>query len=135
MATDVPTLIDHLFRHESAKMVAALTRLLGPHNLELAEEVVQESLIRALETWKIRGLPDNPAAWLMQTAKHRALDVIRRERTFKGIAGALASEYTLVPALNEAFSEHAIKDDLLRMMFACCNPDLSEEVQVALVLK
>jgi RNA polymerase sigma-70 factor (ECF subfamily) len=116
-------------------MVAALTRLLGPHNLELAEEVVQESLIRALETWKIRGLPDNPAAWLMQTAKHRALDVIRRERTFKGLAGALASEYTLVPALNEAFTEHAIKDDLLRMMFACCDPDLSEEVQVALVLK
>ena len=133
--TDVPTLIDHLFRHESGKMVAALTRLLGAHNLELAEEVVQEALIRALETWKFKGLPDNPAAWLMQTAKHRALDAIRRKRTFKGIAEKLAGEYTLAPAVSAAFSEHTIEDGQLRMMFACCDPELSEETQVALVLK
>lgn len=133
--TDVPKLIDHLFRHVSGKMVAALTRLPGPQHLELAEEVVQEALIRALETWKFKGLPDNPAAWLMQTAKHRALDAIRRKRTFKGIAEKLAGEYTLAPAVAAAFSEHTIEDGQLRMMFACCDPSLSEETQVALVLK
>ena len=72
---------EHLFRRESGRMVAALTRIFGVHNLALAEDVVQDAFCRALEVWKVRGIPDNPAAWLMTTAKNRALDVIRRERT------------------------------------------------------
>ena len=71
----------HLFRREAGRMVAALTRIFGVHNLALAEDVVQDAFCRALEVWKLRGVPDNPSAWLMTTAKQRALDVVRRERT------------------------------------------------------
>src|SRR5215467_14063417 len=72
---------DHLFRHESGRMVAALTRVFGVHNLALAEDVVQDAFCRALELWRIRGVPENPSAWLITTAKNRAVDVLRRERT------------------------------------------------------
>jgi RNA polymerase sigma-70 factor (ECF subfamily) len=72
---------DHLFRRESGRMVAALTRIFGVHNLALAEDVVQDAFCRALEVWRIRGVPENPSAWLMATAKYGALDVLRRERT------------------------------------------------------
>jgi RNA polymerase sigma-70 factor (ECF subfamily) len=119
-------------------MVAALTRIFGLHNLALAEDVVQDAFCRALEVWRIRGVPDNPSAWLMRTAKNRAIDVLRRERTardFEPELGRLfASEWTLVPTVTELFGPNAIKDDQLRMMFTCCHPRLSEQAQIALVL-
>src|SRR5262249_19388891 len=131
-------LVDHLFRRESGRMVAALTRVFGLHNLALAEDVVQDAFCRALETWKFRGPPDNPAAWLMTAAKHRAIDVLRRERTARTYAPELGrlleSEWTLRPTMDDLFGPHALKDDLLRMMFSCCHPQLSEEAQVALML-
>jgi RNA polymerase sigma factor (sigma-70 family) len=129
---------DHLFRREAGPMVSALTRVFGVHNLALAEDVVQEAFCRALEVWKIRGVPDNPSAWLMATAKNCALDVLRRQRTANTFAPELGrlleSEWTLAPVVAELFSAKAIKDDLLRMMFSCCHPRLPEETQVALVL-
>ncbi|MFN0064250.1 MAG: RNA polymerase sigma factor [Myxococcaceae bacterium] len=129
---------EHLFRREAARIVAALTRIFGVHNLALAEDVTQDVLCRALEVWRLRGIPDNPGAWLMAAAKHRAIDAIRRERTAKTFAPELTrwltTEWTLTPTLSELFSEHAIEDDQLRMMFSCCSPKLPEEVQVALVL-
>jgi RNA polymerase sigma-70 factor (ECF subfamily) len=129
---------DHLFRRESGRLVAALTRIFGVHNLALAEDVVQDAFCRALEVWKVRGVPENPGAWLMAVAKHRALDVVRRERTARVFAAdmrrALDSEWTLVPAINEAFAASTIRDEQLRMMFSCCHPGLSQDVQVALVL-
>src|SRR6266705_542642 len=103
-------------------MVAALTRIFGVHNLALAEDVVQDAFCRALEVWRVRGVPENPSAWLMTTAKNRALDILRRERrarTFAPELGRLVeSEWTLAPAVEELFANHAIKDDLLRMMFS-----------------
>jgi len=132
------TLDEHLFRRESGRLVAALTRIFGIHNLPLAEDVAQDAFCRAIEVWKVRGVPDNPGAWLMSVAKHRALDVVRRERSARAFAadttGALASEWTLVPAIEEAFALSTIRDEQLRMMFSCCHPRLNEEVQVALVL-
>jgi RNA polymerase sigma-70 factor (ECF subfamily) len=129
---------DHLFRHEAGRMVSALTRVFGVHNLALAEDVVQDAFCRALEVWKVRGVPDNPAAWLMATAKNRALDVLRRQRTARTFAPdlewMLQNESTLSPTVEELFSPKAIKDDQLRMMFSCCQPRLGEEVQVALIL-
>jgi RNA polymerase sigma factor (sigma-70 family) len=129
---------DQLFRRESARLVAALTRIFGVHNFALAEDVVQDAFCRALEVWKFRGMPDNPSAWLMAAAKNRALDVLRRERTAMKFAPDLErflqSEWTLAPAVEELFGPAAIKDDELRMMFSCCHPRLSEEAQVALVL-
>jgi RNA polymerase sigma factor (sigma-70 family) len=129
---------DHLFRRESGRMVATLTRIFGVHNLALAEDVVQDAFCRALEVWKFRGVPENPSAWLMTTAKNRALDVLRRERTACTFAPELGrlleSEWTLAPAVEEIFTPQGISDDQLRMMFSCCHPRLPEEAQVALVL-
>ena len=129
---------DHLFRREAGRMVATLTRVFGVHNLALAEDVVQDAFCRALEVWKFRGVPENPSAWLITTAKNRALDVLRRERTARTFAPELGrlleSEWTLVPVVEELFASKAIEDDQLRMMFSCCHPRLAEEAQVALVL-
>ena len=129
---------DHLFRREAGRMVAALTRVFGVHNIALAEDVVQDAFCRAMEVWKFRGIPENPSAWLMATAKNRAIDVLRRQRTARTSAPELGrlleSEWTLAPVVDELFAPNAIKDDLLRMMFSCCHPRLSEEAQVALIL-
>src|SRR6516164_4536998 len=129
---------DHLFRREAGRMVATLTRVFGVHNLALAEDVVQEAFCRALEVWKFRGVPENPYGWLMATAKNLALDVLRRQRTAQTFAPELGrlleSEWTLAPAVEELFASDAIQDGMLRMMFSCCHPRLSEEAQVALIL-
>jgi RNA polymerase sigma-70 factor (ECF subfamily) len=119
-------------------MIAALTHIFGIHNLALAEDVVQDAFCRALEVWKLRGVPDNPSAWLMRTAKNRAIDVLRRERTARTFAPELGrvfdSEWTLVPTVEEIFGPGAIDGDQLRMMFSCCQPHLPEQTQIALML-
>src|SRR5947207_8344778 len=106
---------DHLFRQEAGRVVAALTRVFGVHNLALAEDVVQDAFCRALEVWKFRGIPENPSAWLMATAKDRAIDVLRRERTARTFAPELGrllgSEEALPPAVEALFAAHAIQDD------------------------
>jgi RNA polymerase sigma factor (sigma-70 family) len=131
-------LTDHLFRHEAGRMVAVLTRVFGVHNLALAEDVVQDAFCRALEVWSFRGVPENPSAWLMTAAKNRALDVMRREKTARTyepeLSRWLQSEWTLASELKEMFTDNAIKDDQLRMMFSCCHPRLPEEAQVMLIL-
>src|SRR5262252_6635041 len=129
---------DHLFRREAGRMVATLARVFGMHNLALAQDVVQDAFCRAVEVWRVRGVPENPSAWLMATAKNRALDVLRRDRTARTFAPELSrlveNESKLAPDFDELFSPHLIKDDQLRMMFSCCHPKLSEDAQVALVL-
>src|SRR5471030_632099 len=119
-------------------MVAALTRIFGVHNLSLVEDVVQDAFYRALEVWKFHGIPENPSAWLMRTAKNRAVDVLRRERHLRSFdpetEDLLHSEWTLTPFVAVAFEEHSIRDDELRMMFSCCHPKLPSAAQVALVL-
>jgi RNA polymerase sigma-70 factor (ECF subfamily) len=117
---------DHLFRREAGRMVAALTRVFGVQRLALAEDVVQDAFCRALESWRVRGVPDNPAAWLMTAARHRAIDVLRRERTARVHAPELERD--------EAFEPETVRDDQLRMMFSCCHPQVPEEAQVALIL-
>jgi predicted RNA polymerase sigma factor len=134
-----PELVENLFRHEAGRMLAALVRILGLHNFDLAEDVVQETLLRALETWRFGRIPENPAAWLMVTARNGALDVMRRERSARRFAPDLSyqldSEWTLVRTLDGLFLDSEIRDDQLRMMFSCCHPRLAPEVQVALILK
>jgi RNA polymerase sigma-70 factor (ECF subfamily) len=135
----VAELAENLFRHEAGKLVATLTRIFGLDRLRLAEDVVQEALIRALSTWPYYGVPDNPAAWITQTAKNLALDVIRREAVFRTKETEIAAGLDRLAAEADtgarAASEHDIKDDRLRMMFACCHPAIPEEAQVALALK
>lgn len=131
-------LSDHLFRHEAGRMVATLTRIFGIQNLGLAEDVVQDAFCRALEVWKFRGVPENPSAWLMTAAKHRALDMLRRERTARTFAPELGrmieSESAAVPLPDEFFEAKVMRDDELRMMFSCCHRRLPEEAQIALIL-
>ncbi len=119
-------------------MVAALTRVFGMQNLELAEDVVQDAFCRALEVWKLRGVPSNPRAWLMKTARNRALDVLRRERTARTFAPEygrlLHTEWTASQAVREVFDSTDVPDDQLRMMFSCCTGRLPEAAQVMLVL-
>jgi RNA polymerase sigma-70 factor (ECF subfamily) len=129
---------EQLFRRESGRLIAALTRIFGVHNLALAEDVAQDAFCRALEVWQEHGMPDNPGAWLMAVAKNRALDVVRRERTAHSFAPELGrlleTEWTIAPLIEEAFAPHTIRDEQLRMMFSCCHPRLAEEAQLALIL-
>ncbi len=136
----IESTVDHLFRHQSGKMVAVLTRIFGTHNLELAEDVVQETLIAALEQWKIKGIPNDPESWLFIVAKNKALNLIKKQRG-QILFGdnettlLLRSGYTIETTFNQLANEELIKDDQLRMMFACCHPGISEENQVTLILK
>jgi RNA polymerase sigma factor (sigma-70 family) len=134
---DVPALVDHLFRREAGKMVSYLTRFLGLGRLDLAEDVVQDTLCHALRAWPIHGLPDNTSAWLMRTARNRAIDLIRRDNQFRYFTPELT--YLLKQRDDNSAPEPPfateIADDELRMMFSCCHPGLSTEAQVALILK
>ena len=124
---------DDLFRHEGARIIAALTAQLGTHRLQLVEDVVQEALVRALQTWPYRGIPDNPAAWLTQAAKNLALDVLRREQRWQDKEPDITAEQERW--LSSVEDEHAITDDTLRMLFVCFHPQLSSEAQLALALR
>jgi len=118
-------------------MVAILTRIFGFEHLALAEDVVQEALVRALQTWPFYGVPQNPAAWLMRTARNLALDVVRREKVFREKEPEIVRLIEMESAgpIGAVFSDHEIADDRLRMMFVCSHPIIPEEAQVALALK
>jgi len=133
----VSQLVEHLFRHESGRMVATLTGIFGIEHLNLAEDVVQEALARALQTWPYRGIPENPAAWIMRASRNLALDVVRREKVFRAKEPEIARLMERDGSAPEAaiFSEHEIADDRLRMMFVCCHPVIPPEAQVPLALK
>ncbi len=130
--------LGHLFRREAGRLLAALTRIFGIHNLALAEDVVQDALCRALQTWKFRGVPEDPAAWLLVSARHRAIDILRRDKQLRRFAPDLAhlleTEWALLPTVDELFQAGAIRDDQLRMMFSCCHPKLNDDASVALML-
>jgi predicted RNA polymerase sigma factor len=128
-----------LFRRESARLLAALTRIFGVANLALAEDVVQETLAAAFAEWSRHGVPEHHSALLLASAKNRAVDVFRREGTARKFAPEVGrlieSEWTLRPAVDELFQAPALKDDELRIMFSCCHPQLNEDTQVALILR
>src|SRR3989441_5955355 len=114
-----------IFREEAARLTGAMVRIIG--NFDIAEEVVQDSLLAALETWPEQGIPDRPGAWLMTTARRRAIDILRRDTRYREKL-ALLERSALTPKPSEA-------DDRLRLIFTCCHPALSQEAQVALTLR
>jgi RNA polymerase sigma-70 factor (ECF subfamily) len=134
---DVSQLVSHLFRHEAGKLVAVLIRIFGLEHLGLAEDVVQEALARALQVWPFQGVPENPSAWLMRTARNLALDVVRRQKNFRDKQPEIiqAMERDIAAPDGAIFSEQEIADDRLRLMFVCCHPVIPPEAQVALALK
>jgi RNA polymerase sigma factor (sigma-70 family) len=130
-------LADHLFRYEAGKMIAVFTKVFGIQNLALVEDVVQDAFLKAMQTWSFNNIPDNPAAWLMQTARNRALDVIRRQQNFSNHSKVVSQQLQeeAASAVEQFFSENEIADSQLQMIFACCHPLLKQEDQVAFTLK
>ena len=139
MVTTTPThrAIDAVWRIESARIIAGLTRIV--RDVGIAEELAQDALVAALEQWPQSGIPDNPGAWLMATAKHRAIDHFRRnkllERKHQEFGRELESQQeSAVPDFDAAIDDH-VGDDLLRLVFISCHPVLSPEARVALTLR
>ena len=131
--------MDHLFRHESGKMIAVLTRIFGPENIDLAEDVVQDAMAEAIHQWAYKEVPDNPSGWLFRVAKNKALNIVHREKYKRqyssDVIHYLKSAWTVEPAMDHLFSDQEILDDQLRMMFTCCHPAISPDSQIALTLK
>ncbi len=118
-------------------MVAILTRIFGVENLTLAEDVVQDALARALQTWPFYGIPENPSAWIIRAARNRALDVVRREKSFRDKEAEIVRVFDTPVDTPDAVAEfeQEITDDRLRMMFVCCHPEVPAEAQAPLALK
>lgn len=136
-ATDIHRTIEAVWRIESARLIAGLTRML--RDVGLAEELAQDALVCALERWPESGVPDNPGAWLMTTAKHRAIDQLRRkkliERKHEALAYESESEAEDGKSELETMLDDDIGDDLLRLIFTACHPVLSAEARAALTLR
>jgi RNA polymerase sigma-70 factor (ECF subfamily) len=135
----VSALVDHLFRHRSGQLVAALTRVFGPNRLQLAEDVAQEALVKALKHWPFRGIPDDPAAWLLRVARNRALDLLRRDTLLRAKEQDLRAQAPRVlPAPDGEVQlrlDGELEDDQLRLIFMCCHEAIPREARVALTLK
>jgi RNA polymerase sigma factor (sigma-70 family) len=136
-ATDTHRAIDAVWRIESARIIAGLTRIV--RDVGLAEELAQDALVAALEQWPSSGIPDNPGAWLMATAKHRAIDLWRRnkrlERKHEELGRELAAEQERAVSHLDAAMDDDFGDDLLRLVFISCHPVLTPEARVALTLR
>ena len=136
MTTDINRTIDAVWRIESARLIAGLTRIV--RDVGLAEDLAQDALVAALERWPATGVPDKPGAWLMATAKHRAIDVLRRgkmlDRKHVEVIHDLQALQEKVPDLDAAIDD-PVGDDLLRLVFISCHPILSREARVALTLR
>ncbi|MBV9505442.1 MAG: sigma-70 family RNA polymerase sigma factor [Acidobacteriia bacterium] len=129
-------LLDHLFRHQAGRMVAHFTRLLGPARMDLAEEVVQEAMLRALQTWPYTGVPENAPAWLFRVAHNAAIDALRRSHLAQEKTESLVAELSssLTPQEDPDLEEQ-LRDDELRMIVMCCHPEIPRDAAVALSLK
>lgn len=135
----VSVLVENLFRRQAGQMLARLTRIFGFQEMDLAEDVVQEAMLKALRTWPYLGVPDNPEAWLVRVARNRAVDILRRRSILRRKEEEIGRELL---EWEQGFASHGqpdsfdgLDDDQLAMIFACCHPALSPDVQVALTLK
>lgn len=129
-------LIPDLFRTEYSKMVSVLCRTFGLSNIELAQDIVSDTFLKASETWGLKGIPDKPKSWLYTVAKNRAKDYFKREDILRTkITPYLTYEYTVAEELELSFKEHHLEDSLLLMMFTVCDPLLSIESQLCLGLR
>jgi RNA polymerase sigma-70 factor (ECF subfamily) len=137
MAADAHHAIDAVWRIESPRLIASLTRF--THDLGAAEDLAQDALVAALEQWPSQGIPENPGAWLMTVAKRRALDHYRRNavavRKHEELGRELAAKEMALPDFDAALDANDLGDDLLRLIFVCCHPVLSTEARVALTLR
>ncbi|MDZ4726141.1 MAG: sigma-70 family RNA polymerase sigma factor [Leptospira sp.] len=128
---------DHLFRNEARKMIAVLVKIYGFHRVDLVEDIVQDTFISALNSWKLNGLPEKPTAWLYSVAKNKIINQIKRENLYDKIikenTNIFPLEYSIISKLEEGQKE--IEDTQLKMFFCICHPDIHEDSQIALALK
>jgi len=130
-------LVEHFFRHETGRLHGALVRLLGVHNLSLAEDLAQEAMLRALRTWSMGGVPANPSAWITQVAMNLGRDALRHRKMSAGKEAAIITHHEQMTATPAVAWEttHGIRDDALRLMFVCAHPAVAPDAQVILALK
>jgi RNA polymerase sigma factor (sigma-70 family) len=133
-ATSSTELVEDLFRREYAHLVSALTRVLGPSNIPLAEDVVHDALLSAMHAWRF-GLPRDPKAWIIRAAHNRAIDIIRREQRHRSLLPELATTAALTDTMEAALATSADGANQLAMMFAVCDPGVTRETQVTLILR
>jgi RNA polymerase sigma-70 factor (ECF subfamily) len=127
--------VEHFFRHEAGRLVSVLTRVFGWRNFDLVEDMVQATLVDALQAWRVR-VPDNPSGWVHRIARNKILDALRRDKIGQRVLGEwAATRLTYAEGLDELFLDSEIEDSQLRMIFACCHPRLARENQLALTLK
>jgi RNA polymerase sigma-70 factor (ECF subfamily) len=132
-------LASHLFRIEAGKMVSVLTRIFGLSHIEIAEDIVQDTFLKALSEWNYDNIPQNPQAWLYKVAKNKTIDYLRHQKHVQeyesDLSHLLRSEWTLSSSVNNMFLDNEIEDSQLRMIFASCHPVLPQGSQLALTLK
>lgn len=120
-------------------MISVIARIIGYDKVDEAEDIVQDTLLKAMQTWSIKGVPDNPEAWLYSVAKNKAIDEIRKNKNKvkyeSEVSSLLYTDMSLIPTIDKMFLDNEIEDSQLRMIFACCHPALAIEYQIALVLK
>lgn len=132
----VAPLVEHFFRREAGRLVVVLTRFFGWRNFDLVEEMVQATLLDALQSWRVRGVPSNPSGWIHRVAKNKVLDAIRHDQAGRRITREWAAGRPgNAEDIDDLFLDTEIEDSQLRMMFACCHPLLARENQLALTLK
>jgi len=136
---DVKTTIANIYKSDSARILAVLTRIFGFHNYDLVEDTLQDAFSKALTHWQQKGIPKNPLAWIMLTAKNMTIDAIRSNKSKTKFAVDLAllldSEWSLGNTIEQEFQEENIKDDPLRMIFICCHEDIKPENRIPFILK
>jgi len=136
---DIKTRIAQLYKTDSSRLLAVLTRIFGSHNFELAEDTLQDAFSKALIHWQQKGIPDNPSSWIIRTAKNQAIDTIRANKTkikfADDLTQMLESEWSLGNTVDQEFKESNIKDDQLRMIFMCCHEDIKPESRIPFILK
>ncbi|WP_109300886.1 RNA polymerase sigma factor [Aquimarina sp. AU474] len=128
-------LTEHFFRNEYGKLVSVITRYLGTHNVETAEDIVQETLLKAVDHWQQNGIPQNPQGWLYTTAKNHTLNILKRNKHQTTYKSSLHSEQVDNKLKEFTISNELIDDEQLKMMFVCCHPSISENSQITLILK
>ncbi len=129
-------LIPHLFRSEYSKIVSVLCKTFGLSNIQIAEDIVSDTFLKATETWGLKGVPDNPVAWLYKVAKNLTKDYFKRENNYiQKIIPALKHQSRTSETLEIDLSEHNIEDSQLQMIFAVCNPSISKKYQIAFALR
>ena len=131
--------LNELYRTEAAKILAVLTRIFGTHNFELAEDVLQDAFNQALIHWENDNIPQQPVAWLIRTAKNKAIDIIRKHKNDTQFSNDLSllleSEWSLQHVIDDEFTNDKIQNDLLRMIFLCCCPDIKPENRITFILR